>query len=396
MALQLVLFDLEHTLVASDGALAPGIEGLLRFLARHKIRFGAVSARPRRDGEEVLARHRLSPAAVLAREDLAAEPGRLDVYHKACERAACGPDEAVYVGQAAFDPRQVLQAMPLFFNPAWAGTETGYGWRMETPRHLEVFIDLYLRKQHPWHVTVEIPPPSPLRVHALVDGRAGGKSPLKELLLETLKYRKPVEEGRLNQFLRHHLLASLYLSGLHRQVDRWTIVPGHVTRSANPFLDAAFVKGLPNLLERFLPDLLIRHRDAEPHFAIPRAGGARSFSSQLTTMHLNPHDLDQIRDRTVLVVDDFIGDGHSAEWARNALLRAGARAVLVCAVAKFGEGYEARQLAPGRAWDPAKPDPPGEDEFTAAPQRVRYDRTALAELADSYKRWAAGVWREAG
>lgn len=392
MPLRLVIFDLDDTLVAPNGTVAPGITELLEYLRAKGIRYAVVSNRARRWGEQRLSAAGIGPDRFYGRENFSAKKGSPEFFTKPCAELGVAPHEAVYVGHSKWDMITAAQARALFFNAEWAGSETDYGIRVAAPAAVRQFIELHLLKQHLWFASLDVRDARErgVTVRAMIDGNGGGSAMLKADLIAMLKNKLPVRGGRFNEFVANHLVTSVYLSELHHAVDYWTVYPGHKAGSGNEVLGPFLEVAARHFRDRFLEQLLVRHTTAEKSAFKRRNLAHVPFSNQTRTMHLNPAYRDQIAGRRLLVVDDFITDGHSMEWARNALLEAGAASVVCVGIGKYSTGYCVRTPKQGTTWEVFAPSQVSDGDFRSVTHTMQTDRAALVEFVEFYKRFAAG------
>ncbi len=108
-------------------------------------------------------------------------------------------------------------------------------------------------------------------------------------------------------------------------------------------------------------------------------------------MALEPHYRDQIIDRVLLVVDDFVTEGHSFEWARNALLEAKAERVISVGIGKYGQSYDVRTVKKGVVWDVFAASTLTDIVFDSVAHTMTIEPRALEEFVDSYKRFNSSV-----
>jgi phosphoribosylpyrophosphate synthetase len=88
------------------------------------------------------------------------------------------------------------------------------------------------------------------------------------------------------------------------------------------------------------------------------AGESPAFRDQIVTMCLDCQPENRVRiieDKNILVVDDFITQGFTTEWARHLLLNAGAKSVISVAIGAFHDAIEVQSIAGNLKWDSFKP-----------------------------------------
>ncbi|GGL16262.1 phosphoribosyltransferase [Mangrovihabitans endophyticus] len=78
-----------------------------------------------------------------------------------------------------------------------------------------------------------------------------------------------------------------------------------------------------------------------------------SIENQIHTVHLGPSYRTRVKDKTVIVFDDFTTTGSSLEWAWNLFLAAGAREVIALTIGKYSTRYTTYDPKPGVSIDPS-------------------------------------------
>lgn len=225
---------------------------------------------------------------------------------------------------------------------------------------------------------------------ALLDGNGAGIPLFRSNLLTFLKSRGNPRVGplRIRDFIMLHLLGSIYGEGLYREADTWTTYPG--SRGASPAaLNPVLKRAATMFRERYVEDLLIRHRHSVDSGATRFGGGTFDFLNQANTIHLNRDHLDRVQDKSVLVIDDFETRGFSMECARNILLEAGAYKVICVSVGKYG--YNRYIISPDaeHVWAPSSPTSHTAAAFSESRVRGEFLDEALDTIRESYNRVAA-------
>jgi hypothetical protein len=188
---------------------------------------------------------------------------------------------------------------------------------------------------------------------------------LTQYLIDFLKDKNEVFIGRrktpLGGILFHYLVSQSYLSGLIQDIDCVTVFPGHKANSVNPILDEYSGIVRKTFRQSYMPNLLIRHTDAPD--SRRTAGADREVFEQFRTILVNPSFERQVRDKNILVLDDFTTSGCSFETARHMLLNAGANNVVGLAVAKWGNSYAQTRVT--KDWNPFEPCPLQRTDFVS-------------------------------
>jgi len=145
--------------------------------------------------------------------------------------------------------------------------------------------------------------------------------------------------------------------GIYSEIDTFTIAPGHAG-GYNSLMEKSFHRLARLFRDTFAPSLLYRHKAARKSAYMRYAGESPTLQDQITTMCLNCEPKDRAKtiiDKTILVVDDFITQGFTTEWARHLLLNAGAKQVITVAIGAFHDAIEVQSFTGDMKWDSFRP-----------------------------------------
>ncbi|NUK20382.1 MULTISPECIES: phosphoribosyltransferase [Streptomyces] len=155
------------------------------------------------------------------------------------------------------------------------------------------------------------------------------------------------------------LLSSAYLDGTLPGRSLFCVYPssnvGKVSAQLAGFLEKAKV-----MVGSYYKDDLLERVVEAPDTSIERVKRNRgeastadiSIAAQTRTVRINPKHRGKLKDKTVVVFDDFTTEGTSIEWARTLLLSAGAAQVIALTVGKYGSRHTRYDLRPGTGIDP--------------------------------------------
>jgi len=261
-----------------------------------------------------------------------------------------------------------------------------YGVPVTNPVEFALYLEAYGQQQPPFFGWQCVFPKQGVEVYALIGDH--GSMGLTKLLKAFLKGKNDIyigpKKNSLGRILFHYFMSQSYLSGLIQSANYVSVYPGHAKGSENPVL-SQYSALLQNILAtRYLPDLLLRHTDTAPSHMT--SGANRNVYHQLSTVHLNPRYKSRIRNKKILVLDDFTTSGNSLDTARLMLLQGGATAVVGQALAKFRSGHNV--TAVNGSWNPFAP-------FTLSPATVTTAELpgTLNPAADHY--FASSIWKAA-
>lgn len=374
MPIKALLLDLSGTLL-NEGKAAAGTREMLSALNHLGMEIFLASNNPVR-GDVVKRELGMEPDRILHPKNVGGKKGQKPgkFVGAVCSRLGIQPNEILYLGDNITDLTEAVNNNVIFFLAAWSNPGFGYGIRVQKPEGFPKVVEQFFLKSSLWYYTV--------------DGYDGmGRSVTTRALLnpDTTKVtgiqdvlkrgaRLPVLERDLSM----HLLASVYLEGLHIQPVKpvWCIYPGHDGKQSRVLTRfAAMAAKL--FSEQFLPTLIIRHTKARKS-AYARTSGERiTISNQLRTINLDPGLAARIEDRRVLVFDDYTTQAHSFETSRNFLLNAGAADVVGIAVGKYSGDYLAYYPKSGTRWESFGPSNLKDSDFEAFPLPEVIDSDAL-------------------
>lgn len=274
--------------------------------------------------------------------------------------AGCEVNELVYLGDSDNDRNEASNRRVALFNAEWSHPGYGWGLAMSTPAKFADAIETYFLKPYPWYFIVDGADGLDRAVsfRAILDPDTCKDKGITNLL----KNRQVdfTQNRYLHQKAVHlvmHLLASIYLEGLHlrREPNKsqgfmkplWSIYPGS-DGGKSPILQL-FEEFTARLLTmQYSSDLLQRHTQApSSHKQRIANQPTPTISTQLNTVQVNPASLSKVKGNVVFVVDDFSTDSNAMETARNLLLACGAKQVIGISVGKYGrppryKGYVCR------------------------------------------------------
>lgn len=308
--------------------------------------------------------------------------------------------QAIYVGNTESDMRTANNGRIMFLNALWHGQQNPYGFQFASPEDVGRFIDCVCLRLDDWFWAVEqgdhrvyaLGPFSTMsrRYEAAFDYSAGARG--------TAKFG--IDD---DQFWGRLLAARVYLSGLVDEIDYITCYPGHSTTSGPPQVETALSILAGSVRKKYLPDLILRHKTALKSQTARNTGQAVDITNQLSTIHLNrlpKKGVDQasyakppiLRDRTILVVDDFCTAGNSFEGARAFIEAAGARMIALSWLKTINTDYHAR-VGPtpvAEAFAPMTniPEIPTADIWYSQNIRKQAAMNDLATTYEDYQAWS--------
>jgi predicted amidophosphoribosyltransferase len=257
-----------------------------------------------------------------------------------CFRQATGvdPHEMVYLGDSRHDMITATRGPMLYFRAEWANSDsTDYGIPAKSPLWFSAVVRNILTKEHPWSwdASIRSEGRNPYEFRALLPAGRGLAEPLQGQLIKLLKNGEDSELAEhlsIHQFVNLHLLASLFHDDLF-SMDYWTSIPGH-KGATDQILAPALDLAAKLSRHKYMPNLLIRHREAKRSNAAYKEGGLNgALKNLLDTLLVNTST--PLKGKRVLVLDNYLTYGSTAEAARLLLYGAGACEVVCVSVGKY-------------------------------------------------------------
>jgi len=276
----------------------------------------------------------------------------------AAKKLGIEPHAFFYVGDDDRDWHTAINTPIMYLQANWSKQSTAKMTCIEvaTPRDVVSFVDQFLARPARFAFTLDdeatglhlrsLFPQGPVLV---------GSPPHPTFdLLDLLHRRIDVQVGNMSaqSLLMFHLVSSLNLLGEIERAALWTVYPS--SDPASPLKPVEAFLGLQSKTAHgyFKEDLIVRGRRGRDTSRARYYGEPVSMDDQLHTVHLNPAYQRQIRNKQVIVFDDFTTSGRSLELARNLLLAAGASKVILLAAGKYREAHTQYLLKPNVTLNP--------------------------------------------
>lgn len=379
VTLRAAIIDLSDTVLSPDGKPAAGIANAIATLRKRGIKVAMAANRLEGPARQALETVGITVDLVVGSDTVGTKKPSPRFCTYAMERFGVNASETLYVGDSdKTDALCAVNAGVLYLSARWTNPNGLYGLPVDSPEKLLRFVFRFLLAAPQWYWVFDATDRQQRRTHvrALLPASRQAyalKQVLKfgvDLELEGLSYRA---------FLYRRLLTALYLDRLLADVDLWTWYPSHDGVSKEQHFHQFLEQGSRLFRDWYARDLLHRWR-AAPKSAFARARGqAVRFASQVQSVHLNPQWKKRIKDKHILVVDDFCTAGFSFEWARNLLYAAGATQVSCVSFGRYHDEYEVHTLAPGQSFDPFSPCSLDDSDFVTQTVRGQVDHGAGQE-----------------
>lgn len=297
------------------------------------------------------------PEFIVTREDIGTPKPSPSFVYKIQELAGVQLNEMIYIGDD--DNTDIFCAinariLPVAAKYSKSNKPMNYGLPIESPKAVLEYLSIFGRQETPYFSWSCIKScrdtGSHIDIHALLGDHGGLTSILKTVLKDQKDVKIGPRKTSVKDLLFLYLVSQSYLSGLIANVDLVAVYPGHKKGSLNSTLEEYSKKMTLIFRERFIPDLILRHRDS-PKSQYQKA--QRNIFDQFRTIMINLEYTEKIRSKRILVLDDFTTYGYSLETARRMLLQSGVEHVVCLTIAKFRNSYSATRIS--KSWDPFTP-----------------------------------------
>lgn len=332
MSIKVIVLDLSGT-TFKNGELQDGVEELLSFCYEKKLKVAFVT-------NNLLYYLKLKNKKIqydclvtpLKAKNKKPSPSFIRCIEK---ELGISKDRFIYLGDSdKNDAFCASNAKILYFSALWANPHARYGIHIEKPASFKKYISQYLLKEHYWGWDLERYDSTGNRLKGLAVFDCSS-SKIKQIALHVLKWGYI----QYRPFILNHLIASIYLSQIHKEIDFWSTYPSHNQGgSINQIMEAHLDTVSKEFRDKYV-DLFVRHKASVDSGASRHSGIQMNFENQISTVHLNPKFKNKLKDKKVIVLDDFMTEGFSSECARNLLYVAGVQDVVCIAVGKYGNQY---------------------------------------------------------
>jgi len=260
------------------------------------------------------------------------------------------PYQLFYVGATTLDWRTAINSAVMYAHAGWAGRQPGGTTSVviDEPMGVNEFIDMFLLVEPRWSYVLS-EGESGLEIRALLPASASlPASPTTTFSLQDVfTYdRKPMVgvkgEHSARNLLMMHVVTSCYLEGLLGPGTYFCVYPSSKMGKVSEQLQE-YVLPASRLVHGFYKDdLLERYRDATDT-SLERVSARKqgrppnvSILDQANSVRLADKYIGKLKDRTVVVFDDFMTEGTSLSWAYQLLIAAGASKVVLVSIGKYG------------------------------------------------------------
>ncbi len=348
-----VIFD--HTTLLLPPERRDLLGELSELLARLKgrsVRIAVFSTHPKDITRELRSRSLPNVDLFLTRCDIPGEKkkGSPKWITEAARRLSAEAHELMYVGSDRHDWLTAINSATFYVHAEWVGPPPKGSTALATSQPMDIFrfATHFLLLPPRWQYRIDdthrrLYMRSLLGADAALPATTQPSFTLQQVF--TYGFKVTVGTWPARDLLVLHALSSLYVEGRIRPNSWFAVYPGSKPGKISGVL-REFIKPASRLFHGFFKeDLLVRGKPAQDS-SIARAQARKrglddpvDFTNQSNTVHVNPRYRKNVRDRHVIVFDDFTTTGMSLDWARNLLYAAGAQEVILLTIGKYRKPY---------------------------------------------------------
>lgn len=158
-------------------------------------------------------------------------------------------------------------------------------------------------------------------------------------------YREYLKRGadKYRYAVFFHYLSMLFKSNEFRDIDYWTGAPSSTGATNNGIYE--IVDYSRYLMKKREAALIVRHKPAEKSTEI-RSNIRKTLDSSrhFSTMHVNPNFRNSIAGKKIVVLDDYVTNGHTFEATRLLLEAAGAAKIYLISIGTYENPYQLQEV----------------------------------------------------
>ncbi|MFI7306983.1 hypothetical protein ACIBM8_27575 [Micromonospora aurantiaca] len=304
--------------------------------------------------------------------------------------------DLLYVGSTSMDWRTAINSGVFYLHANWCRPNREKCFVIESPRDIAGYITQFLMPGPRFSFRYD-DPGRKLALRSVLPASATlpASSPTGSFKLQDVfTYHKSIGVGqsKASDMLTFHAISSLYVEGMLPKGAYFCVYPSSKVGKLSEELEQ-FVKPAASLVHGYYKDdLLIRAAEA-PDTSLARVNARRaglpspvSIANQIHTVHLGPSYRYKVKDKTVIVFDDFTTTGSSLEWARNLFVAAGARQVIALTIGKYSTRYATYDPKPGVSIDPFTLSTLGLHDFTELTHQLPEDSGNSSKMVELFNR----------
>jgi len=259
---------------------------------------------------------------------------------------ASNTKDYILVGSSDEDLILAVNKKMLLINPGWSVKKgelpARYAITLHSPWQLLEAVRL-ISNQSEWYFNLDVPENTRVLALTSANTKNGDVNTSEREVLDG--FRSALKSGDRNYFnaLYFHLISGVMKNPELREVDIWATFPSSSRSNINEELEELKERCRYLTGKKFSEPMFKRHTTVgKSHHTNDeerlRVGCKKHFDSIVLNDFYKQKN--RIRGKVVCVLDDYLTNGISFETARNLLLEAGARKVILVALGRYRKGVQ--------------------------------------------------------
>ncbi|MCO4331148.1 phosphoribosyltransferase [Staphylococcus hyicus] len=232
----------------------------------------------------------------------------------------------------------------LLLNPTWIETSSKvqkYGFDIDNPEQmikclkiLEINSSVYSRNNISENT----------ELISISSARNSGATPEQNFIINSYKdyLKKSIDQYKYAVFF--HYLTLITQNSEFKEVDYWISAPSSSCDKKDGIYE---IEDYSRYLmsKKRKSEIIIRHTPAQKSTEINSSLRRQLDSSRhFETLYLNPKFKNKLKGATVVVLDDYVTNGHTFEAVRNLLTEAGVKKIYLITMGTFKMPYQIQQV----------------------------------------------------
>ncbi|WP_107923530.1 phosphoribosyltransferase [Lysinibacillus parviboronicapiens] len=247
----------------------------------------------------------------------------------------------ILVGSSDEDLILAANKKLLIINPGWSVKQdekpVRYGITLSSPKKLTEAVRL-IDNQYSWYYKLQVDESTTVLALTSANTKSYSVTSEEREILEGFSDLLKQGDRRYFNSLYFHMISGIMKDPELRSVDIWGVFP---TSSGNTNEEVEELKERCRYLtgKRNNKPVFIRHTAVgKSHHTTFEKRLEVGCTKHFNSIVLNPDYAKKVKGKTICIIDDFLTNGISFETARNLLLEAGAKKVILLALGRFKRG----------------------------------------------------------
>ena len=293
MTIQAIILDLSGTLLNGSNRVVPGVSDMIARLKNHNIDifFASNNVYDTNKLKRLLA---IDNQRFLYPKKVGGKKGTRSFVNYVCSQLGIPSNKCLYLGDSQNDFTEAINSNVIFFLASWSNPSFSYGIPVDTAGEFADIVETFFLKDELWYYYIEDKDKlgRDVVVRALLDPDIPKVTGIMKMLKNKVEYTgiRKIKGFKIDDYLSLHLLASIYLEGLHLRSNNgepiWCLYPGHEGKYGS-VLDSFSMMGSRLFREQYKQELIQRHTYAPSNMEVRRDHRTVVIDTQFQTIQLN-------------------------------------------------------------------------------------------------------------